>query len=52
MISGLFLYNHKGEPLITRFYREDIDRSAADIFRVKVIHSRKGVRAPVINIDK
>ena len=37
MIGGLFVYNHKGEVLISRVYRDDIGRNAVDAFRVNVI---------------
>lgn len=47
MISGVFLYNHKGDCFIFRLYRDDITRAAMDPFRVHVIHSRKPIRSPV-----
>merc|ERR1712004_712211 len=50
MIGGLFIYNHKGEVLISRVYRDDIGRNAVDAFRVNVIHARQQVRSPVTNI--
>lgn len=40
MIGGLFIYNHKGEVLISRIYRDNITRQATDAFRVNVIHAR------------
>ena len=43
MIGGLFIYNHKGEVLISRVYRDDIGRNAVDAFRVNVIHARQQV---------
>ena len=43
MIGGLFCYNHKGEVLISRVYRDDIGRNAVDAFRVNVIHARQQV---------
>lgn len=43
MIGGLFMYNHKGEVLISRIYRDDIGRNAVDAFRVNVIHARQQV---------
>ncbi|XP_065186220.1 AP-2 complex subunit mu-like [Sycon ciliatum] len=52
MIGGLFLYNHKGEVLISRVYRDDIGRNAVDAFRVSVIHARQQVRSPVTNIAR
>ena len=45
MIGGLFCYNHKGEVLISRVYRDDIGRNAVDAFRVNVIHARGQVGA-------
>jgi AP-2 complex subunit mu-1 len=52
MIGGLFIYNHKGEVLISRVYRDDIGRNAVDAFRVNVIHARQQVRTPVTNIAR
>lgn len=52
MIGGLFIYNHKGEVLISRVYRDDIGRNAVDAFRVNVIHARQQVRCPVTNIAR
>ncbi|CAO3598475.1 unnamed protein product [Absidia cylindrospora] len=37
MISAFFIYNQKGEVLISRLYRHDLRRSVADIFRIQVI---------------
>lgn len=52
MIGGLFIYNHKGEVLISRLYRNDIARTHVDAFRVSVIHSRSQIRSPVVNIAR
>jgi len=52
MIGGLFIYNHKGEVLISRVYQDDIGRNAVDAFRVNVIHARQQVRSPVTNIAR
>ncbi|XP_071945031.1 AP-2 complex subunit mu [Antedon mediterranea] len=52
MIGGLFVYNHKGEVLISRVFRDDIGRNAVDAFRVSVIHARQQVRSPVTNIAR
>ncbi|KAF9165392.1 hypothetical protein DFQ27_005555 [Actinomortierella ambigua] len=49
MISALFIYNQKGEVLISRLYRQDLKRSIADIFRVQVI-SNTEVRSPIITL--
>ena len=46
MIGGLFIYNHKGEVLISRVYRDEIGRNAVDAFRVNVIHARQQVSPP------
>ena len=53
MIGGLFVYNHKGEVLISRIYRDNITRQATDAFRVNVIHARQAVIAnyDVINTE-
>ncbi|CAF0892888.1 unnamed protein product [Didymodactylos carnosus] len=52
MIGGVFIYNHKGEVLISRVYRDDIGRNAVDAFRVNVIHARQQMRFPVVNIAR
>ncbi|KAK6026001.1 adaptor complexe medium subunit family protein [Ostertagia ostertagi] len=52
MIGGLFVYNHKGEVLISRIYRDDVTRNAVDAFRVNVIHARQQVRTPVTNMAR
>uniref|UniRef100_A0A8I3PIF3 Uncharacterized protein n=2 Tax=Canis lupus familiaris TaxID=9615 RepID=A0A8I3PIF3_CANLF len=39
MIGGLFIYNHKGEVLLSQVYRDDTGRNAVDAFRVNVIHA-------------
>lgn len=52
MISGIFLYNHKGEVMICRIYRDDITREAVNAFRVNIIHARQQVRSPVVLIGR
>ncbi|KAF9421196.1 hypothetical protein BGZ94_008926 [Podila epigama] len=49
MISAFFIYNQKGEVLISRLYRQDLKRSIADIFRIQVI-SNTDVRSPIITL--
>ncbi|KAK9727998.1 clathrin associated protein complex medium subunit [Basidiobolus ranarum] len=49
MISAFFIYNQKGEVLISRLYRQDLKRSIADIFRIQVI-SNTEVRSPIITL--
>lgn len=46
------MYNHKGEVLISRVFRDSITRSTVDAFRVNVIHARHAVRSPVTNIAR
>ncbi|XP_064384823.1 AP-2 complex subunit mu-like [Halichondria panicea] len=52
MIGGVFIYNHKGEVLISRVFRDTITRTAVDAFRVSVIHARHTVRSPISNIAR
>lgn len=52
MIGGIFIYNHKGEVLISRTYRDDVNRQIIDAFRVHVIHSRQQIRSPVTSIAR
>ncbi|CAG8708087.1 10896_t:CDS:2, partial [Scutellospora calospora] len=49
MISAFFIYNLKGEVLISRLYRQDLKRSIADIFRIQVI-SNTDVRSPIVTL--
>ncbi|KAI8851192.1 Mu homology domain-containing protein [Chytridium lagenaria] len=49
MLSGFFIFNVKGEVLISRLYRPDIKRSVADVFRIQVISSTD-VRSPITTV--
>ncbi|KAI8056736.1 Mu homology domain-containing protein [Syncephalis plumigaleata] len=49
MISAFFIYNLKGDVLISRLYRQDLRRSVADAFRIQVISS-PDVRAPIVTL--
>ncbi|KAJ3093325.1 hypothetical protein HDU96_002378, partial [Phlyctochytrium bullatum] len=49
MLSGFFIFNAKGEVLISRLYRPDIKRSVADVFRIQVISSTD-VRSPITTV--
>ncbi|KDQ61224.1 hypothetical protein JAAARDRAFT_152340 [Jaapia argillacea MUCL 33604] len=49
MISAFFIFNQKGEVLISRLYRPDVKRSIADVFRIQVI-SNSDVRSPIITL--
>ena len=46
MISGIFIFNQKGEVLISRLYRHDLKRSIADVFRIHVLSSTD-IRSPI-----
>ncbi|KAI8925965.1 Mu homology domain-containing protein [Entophlyctis helioformis] len=39
MLSAIFVFNAKGDVLISRMYRTDVKRSASDLFRIHVISS-------------
>ncbi|RSH77895.1 uncharacterized protein EHS24_002966 [Apiotrichum porosum] len=49
MISAFFIYNTKGEVLISRLFRSDLKRSIADVFRIQVI-SNADIRSPIITL--
>ncbi|KAJ2921714.1 hypothetical protein H1R20_g15377, partial [Candolleomyces eurysporus] len=49
MISAFFIFNQKGEVLISRLYRPDFKRSIADVFRIQVV-SNSDVRSPIITL--
>ncbi|KAF8197612.1 Mu homology domain-containing protein [Pholiota molesta] len=49
MISAFFIFNQKGEVLISRLYRTDFKRSIADVFRIQVV-SNSDVRSPIITL--
>lgn len=47
MIGGIFIYNLKGEVLVSKIYRADVKRSLADFFRIQVLSSFKDIRSPI-----
>src|SRR5271170_4763348 len=49
MISGIFIFNQKGEVLISRLYRHDLKRSIADVFRIHVLSSTD-IRSPITTL--
>ncbi|KAI8821627.1 adaptor complex AP-3 domain-containing protein [Fimicolochytrium jonesii] len=49
MLSAFFIFNVKGEVLISRVYRPDIKRSVADVFRIQVVSSTD-VRSPITTL--
>lgn len=52
MIGGVFIYNHKGEVMVSRVFRDNITRTTVDAFKVSVIHARQAVRSPVTIIAR
>ncbi|KII88234.1 hypothetical protein PLICRDRAFT_111130, partial [Plicaturopsis crispa FD-325 SS-3] len=46
---AFFIFNQKGEVLISRLYRTDFKRSIADVFRIQVV-SNSDVRSPIITL--
>jgi len=49
MLSGVLLFNQKGENLIFRAFRPDCRPRLADIFRIQVI-SNPQVRSPILTL--
>lgn len=50
MISAILFINNQGEVVISRFYRDNVSRSAADAFRLEVI-AAKEIKSPIHFID-
>ncbi|KAI5966427.1 APM4 [Candida pseudojiufengensis] len=56
MISALFIYDNKGDVLISKLYKEDVKRNVADVFRIQVINqasigkSNRDQRTPVLTL--
>ncbi|KAJ3861385.1 Mu homology domain-containing protein, partial [Lentinula novae-zelandiae] len=48
-LQAFFIFNQKGEVLISRLYRTDFKRSIADVFRIQVV-SNSDVRSPIITL--
>jgi len=52
MISMIMVLNQKGDIMISRQYRDDVSRAAADSFRIQVIAAKEaGSQAPVKRIE-
>mmetsp|Transcript_20261 Transcript_20261/g.25598 ORF Transcript_20261/g.25598 Transcript_20261/m.25598 type:complete len:427 (+) Transcript_20261:75-1355(+) len=52
MISMILVLNQKGDIMISRQYRDDVSRAAADSFRLQVIAAKEtGTQAPVKRIE-
>jgi AP-2 complex subunit mu-1 len=52
MISMIMVLNQKGDVMISRQYRDDVSRAAADSFRLQVVAAKEtGTQAPVKRIE-
>jgi AP-2 complex subunit mu-1 len=49
MLSGVMLFNQKGELLILRQFRQDMRPRLADVFRIQVI-SNPQIRSPILTL--
>lgn len=49
MLSGVLIFNQKGENLIFRAFRNDCRPRLADVFRIQVI-SNAQVRSPILTL--
>jgi len=49
MLSGILIFNQKGENLIFRAFRNDCRPRLADVFRIQVI-SNSQVRSPILTL--
>ncbi|EME81563.1 uncharacterized protein MYCFIDRAFT_32614 [Pseudocercospora fijiensis CIRAD86] len=49
MLSGVLLFNQKGELLIMRAFRQDMRPRLADVFRIQVI-SNPQIRSPILTL--
>ena len=53
MISAIYLMNNRGDVIINRVYRDDVDATSTQDFRMEVIARKEtGERPPVILIGK
>lgn len=50
MISGLCIYNLKGEVVISRFYRDDVSKTTVDLFGSRVFGSKDTGSSPPIRV--
>lgn len=49
MLTLLFIYNAKGDVLISKLFREGVKRNIADVFRVQVI-TNNDLRSPILTL--
>lgn len=53
MISGLYIFDVKGDVLISKLYKAGIGRNISDVFRIHVISASSGrsdIRSPVLTL--
>lgn len=56
MITAIFIYDSKGDILISKLYKDEIKRNIADVFRIQVINlassgrSNRDQRTPVLTL--
>lgn len=52
MIAALFIFNAKGDVLMSKIYRGGVKRNISDVFRIQVINSRtvKEIRSPILTL--
>ncbi|GME78592.1 unnamed protein product [Ambrosiozyma monospora] len=53
MITGLFVFNQKGEVLISKLFREGIKRNVSEVFRIQVIASTENssnIKSPILTL--
>ncbi|ESX03526.1 hypothetical protein KL918_004569 [Ogataea parapolymorpha] len=50
MISAFFVYNGKGEVLISRLFRDGVRRNVCEVFRIQVISKCSDIKSPVLTL--
>lgn len=52
MITGLFIFDRKGDILISKLYKDGVKRSISDVFRIHVINStnKTEIRSPILTL--
>lgn len=55
MITALFMFDSKGDVLISKIYKEGVKRNVSDVFRIQIITgsnkgSSKEVRSPILTL--
>lgn len=50
MLSAFFIYNAKGETLISHVFREGVRLNVGDVFRVQVISKLSDIKSPVLTL--